>query len=220
MRLLLVEDDPWLGDGLAVGFRQEGYTVDWLQEGVAADLALTTETFDVLVLDLGLPRLAGLEVLRRLRARNNPMPVLVLTARDSTGDKVAGLDAGADDYVVKPVDLEELAARVRALLRRSAGRTASVLQQGALILNPATHEVTLAGVPVDVVGRELALLQILLEYSGKVVTRDRLESALYGWQDEPCSNTLEVHIHHLRRKLGTERIKTLRGIGYLMPKHD
>jgi len=165
-----------LGDGLTVGLRQDGYAVDWVKDGVAADLALKSEPYDLLVLDLGLSRLSGLDVLARLRGRGQTLPVLILTARDATGDKVAGLDAGADDYVVKPVDLDELAAR------------------------------------------EFALLHLLLENAGRVMTRARLEASLYGWRDEPDSNALEVHIHHLRKKLGTGRIKTLRGIGYSIPK--
>ncbi|MCL6555210.1 MAG: response regulator transcription factor [Burkholderiales bacterium] len=218
MRLLLVEDDPHLGDGLMVGLRQQGYAVDWVKDGVAAELALATEPFDLVVLDLGLPRRSGLEVLRKLRAQGKATPVLILTARDATADKVAGLDAGADDYVVKPVDLDELAARVRALTRRAAGRAQPVLRHGELELDPAAHRVTLAGQPLELSPREFALLAILLENAGRVLTRSQLEASLYGWHDEPESNVLEVHIHHLRRKLGTDLIKTLRGIGYTIPK--
>jgi len=218
MRLLLVEDDPHLGDGLMVGLRQQGYAVDWVKDGVAAELALASEPFDLVVLDLGLPRRSGLEVLRKLRAQGKATPVLILTARDATADKVAGLDAGADDYVVKPVDLDELAARVRALARRAAGRAQPVLRHGELELDPAAHRVTLAGQLVELSPREFALLAILLENAGRVLTRSQLEASLYGWHDEPESNVLEVHIHHLRRKLGTDLIKTLRGIGYTIPK--
>jgi DNA-binding response OmpR family regulator len=218
MRLLLVEDDPHLGDGLMVGLRQQGYAVDWVKDGVAAELALATEPFDLVVLDLGLPRRSGLEVLRRLRAQGKATPVLILTARDATADKVAGLDAGADDYVVKPVDLDELAARVRALTRRAAGRAQPVLRHGELELDPAAHQVRLAGQPLELSPREFALLATLLENAGRVLTRSQLEASLYGWHDEPESNVLEVHIHHLRRKLGTDLIKTLRGIGYTIPK--
>lgn len=218
MRILLAEDDPQLGDGLTVGLRQDGYAVDWVKDGMAADLALASESFDLLVLDLGLPRLSGMEVLARLRGRGQTLPVLILTARDATGDKIAGLDGGADDYLVKPVDLDELAARVRALARRVAGRAQPVLQAGDLTLDPATHQAMLAGQPVELSQREFSLLHTLMENRGRVLTRAQLESSLYGWRDEPDSNALEVHIHHLRKKLGAERIKTLRGVGYMMVK--
>lgn len=218
MRILLAEDDPQLGDGLMIGLRQDGYAVDWVKDGVAADLALKSEPFDLLVLDLGLPRLSGMEVLARLRARGQTLPVLILTARDAVSDKIAGLDSGADDYVVKPVDLDELAARVRALSRRVAGRAQPVLQLGDLVLDPTTRQVTLRGAPVELSQREYSLLQTLMEHCGRVLTRAQLESSLYGWRDEPDSNALEVHIHHLRKKLGAERIKTLRGVGYMMVK--
>lgn len=218
MRILLAEDDQHLGDGLAVGLRQDGYAVDWVKDGLAADLALKSETFDLLVLDLGLPRLSGMEVLARLRGRGQSLPVLILTARDATGDKIAGLDAGADDYLVKPVDLDELAARVRALARRNAGRAAPLLLHGELALDPAARQVLRAGLPVELSGREFALLQTLLENRGRAMTRAQLESSLYGWRDEPDSNALEVHVHHLRKKLGADLIKTLRGVGYMVTK--
>jgi len=218
MRLLLAEDDPHLGDGLMVGLRQAGYAVDWVRDGMAADLALASESFDLLVLDLGLPRLEGMEVLRRLRGRGQMVPVLILTARDATGDKIAGLDCGADDYLVKPIDLDELAARVRALARRSTGHAAPLLCIGDLALDPAARLATLAGVPVELSAREFSLLQAMMQGAGRVLTRAQLEASLYGWHDEPDSNALEVHVHHLRKKIGAERIKTLRGIGYMMPK--
>jgi DNA-binding response OmpR family regulator len=218
MRILLAEDDPLLGDGLSVGLRQDGYAVDWVKDGVAADLALASEDFDLLVLDLGLPRLSGMEVLSRLRGRGKALPVLILTARDATGDKIAGLDAGADDYVVKPIDLDELAARVRALSRRVAGRALPLLSVGPLSLDPATHQVTLDGKPVELPPREYSLLQALMENCGRTMTRTQLEASLYGWRDEPESNALEVHVHHLRKKLGADRIRTLRGVGYMMMK--
>ena len=218
MRILLVEDDPQLGDGLCVGLRQAGFAVDWLRDGQAADLALQSESFDFVVLDLGLPRLAGMEVLRNARRRDQAMPILILTARDATGDKVAGLDAGADDYLVKPIDLDELTARIRALTRRSAGRAAPVLTHGDVVVDPAAHRVTLAGEPVELSGREFSLLQLLIENAGRVLSRSQLEQSLYGWHDEPDSNALEVHIHHLRKKLGSELIRTLRGVGYTIPK--
>ena len=218
MRILLVEDDPELGDGLTIGLRQAGFAVDWVKDGNSADLALQSETFDLLVLDLGLPRLSGMEVLTRARGRGQTLPVLILTARDATGDKVAGLDAGADDYLVKPIDLDELSARIRALTRRSAGRAVPVLIHGELALDPAAHSVTLGGQAVELSSREFSLLQLLLENAGRVLTRSQLEQSLYGWRDEPDSNALEVHIHHLRKKLGSELIRTLRGVGYTIAK--
>ena len=218
MRILLAEDDPQLGDGLTVGLRQDGYAVDWVRDGQAADHALASESFDLLVLDLGLPRLSGMEVLARLRGRGQALPVLILTARDATGDKIAGLDGGADDYLVKPIDLDELAARVRALARRTGGRAAPLLQLGDLVLDPAARRVMLAGVSIELSAREFSLLQTLMENSGRVMTRAQLEASLYGWRDEPDSNALEVHIHHLRKKVGAERIRTLRGVGYMMAK--
>ena len=218
MRLLLVEDDPQLGDGLAVGLRQRGYVVDWVRDGVAADLALQNDDYAVLVLDLGLPRLAGMEVLKRLRQRGQQIPALLLTARDATEDKIEGLDSGADDYLVKPVPLDELAARVRALVRRASGRSAPTLQHGELTLDPAARSLTRGGESVNVSALEFSLLQTLLENRGRVMTRAQLESAIYGWDEEPGSNALEVHIHNLRRKLGSELIKTLRGVGYTVPR--
>jgi two-component system OmpR family response regulator/two-component system response regulator QseB len=218
MRILLVEDDPQLGDGLTVGLRQAGFAVDWVRDGQAADNALQTEIFDFVVLDLGLPRLSGMDVLTRARNRDQSMPILILTARDATGDKVSGLDAGADDYLVKPIDLDELTARIRALSRRSAGRAAPLLVHGNLTLDPAAHEVRLDGLAVELSSREFSLLQMLLESAGRVLTRSQLEQSMYGWRDEPDSNALEVHIHHLRKKLGSELIRTLRGVGYTIGK--
>lgn len=218
MRILLVEDDPELGDGLTVGLRQAGFAVDWLRDGHAADLALRDESFDLVVLDLGLPRLSGMEVLKRARDRGQNLPILILTARDATGDKVSGLDAGADDYLVKPIDLDELSARIRALTRRSAGRAAPLLVHGDLTVDPAAHLVTLAEQAIELSSREFSLLQLLLENAGRVLTRSQLEQSLYGWRDEPDSNALEVHIHHLRKKLGSDLIRTLRGVGYTIPK--
>lgn len=218
MRILLVEDDPELGDGLTVGLRQAGFAVDWLRDGHAADLALRDESFDLVVLDLGLPRLSGMDVLKRARDRGHNLPILILTARDATGDKVSGLDAGADDYLVKPIDLDELSARIRALTRRSAGRAAPLLVHGDLTVDPAAHRVTLAEQAIELSSREFSLLQLLLENAGRVLTRSQLEQSLYGWRDEPDSNALEVHIHHLRKKLGSDLIRTLRGVGYTIPK--
>ncbi|AMO78819.1 Transcriptional regulatory protein QseB [Pseudomonas citronellolis] len=214
MRILLAEDDPLLGDGIRAGLGLEGDTVDWVTDGVAADQALATDEFDLLVLDLGLPRRDGMEVLRGLRKRGDMTPVLILTARDKVADRVAGLDAGADDYLSKPFDLDELLARVRALTRRHTGRAQPLLEHGQLRLDPATHQVSLGGEPVELAPREYALLRLLLEQRGKVLSRTRLVEALYGWDGELESNAIEVHVHHLRRKLGNELIRTVRGIGY------
>lgn len=218
MRILLVEDDPQLGDGLTVGLRQAGFAVDWVKDGVAADQALATETFDLVVLDLGLPKLEGMEVLKRVRARGQALPALILTARDATADKIAGLDSGADDYLVKPIDLDELAARIRALVRRAAGRAEPLLRHGKVTLEPASRRVTVADAAIELSAREFAVLHALMENAGRVMSRAQLESSIYGWRDEPDSNALEVHIHHLRKKLGTDFIKTLRGVGYMIPK--
>ncbi len=218
MRILLVEDDPILGDGLAAGLRQSGFAVDWLKDGASAVAALQCERFDLAVLDLGLPKLSGMDVLKRLRAQGSAMPVLILTARDATTDKIAGLDGGADDYLVKPVDLDELAARIRALLRRSGGRAEPVMIHGDLLLDPAAHSVEIAGQPVELSAREFSVLHALLANAGRVMSRGQLEQSIYGWTEEPDSNALEVHIHHLRKKLGSSLIKTLRGVGYTISK--
>jgi DNA-binding response OmpR family regulator len=216
MRILLVEDDELLGDGLAAGLRHCGYNVDWLQDGEAARTALATEDYAALVLDLGLPRLDGMTLLRGLRAAGNAIPVLILTARDSTWDKVGGLDGGADDYLVKPVDLDELAARLRALARRSTVTRAPLLQVRELELDPAARRVRLRGQPVEVSAKEFVILEMLMRNVGKVISRAQLESALYGWGEGVESNVVEVHIHHLRRKIGTDLIRTVRSVGYLI----
>lgn len=214
MRLLLIEDDVALGEGIHQALGREGYTVDWLQDGASALHSLLSEAFDLAVLDLGLPRLDGLEVLRRLRQNGSTLPVLVLTARDATEDRIAGLDAGADDYLIKPFDLAELKARLRALLRRSAGRGSSVIQHDGICLDPSTQQVTYNGHPVSLTPKEYQLLHELLSPPGRVMTRERLTQLLYGWNDEAESNTLEVHIHHLRKKFSTDFIRTIRGVGY------
>jgi two-component system, OmpR family, response regulator QseB len=218
MRVLLVEDDPQLGDGLTVGLRQAGFAVDWVKDGAMAAHALETEVFDLVVLDLGLPRLSGMDLLKRLRGNGQSLSVLILTARDATADKIAGLDAGADDYLVKPIDLDELAARIRAVARRAAGRAQPVLSHGELTLDPASHRVTMTDIQIELSAREYSVLHALLENAGRVMTRAQLEGSIYGWRDEPDSNALEVHIHHLRKKLGADFIKTLRGVGYMIPK--
>lgn len=216
MRLLLVEDDRALGQGIRVALSAEGYTLDWLQDGVGALHALRSETFDLLLLDLGLPRLDGLGLLQQLRAEQQSLPVLILTARDGTPERIAGLDAGADDYLVKPFDVDELKARVRALLRRSQGRAQPLLEHADVSLDPATQQVSYRGDEVIVTPMEYQLLHQLMARPGKVVTRERLSQALYGWQDRVESNTLEVLIHNLRKKLGAELIRTVRGVGYVM----
>jgi two-component system OmpR family response regulator/two-component system response regulator QseB len=218
MRILVVEDDSLLGDGIQAGLRQAGYSADWVRDGAAADTALAVEEYAAVVLDLGLPRVSGLELLRKLRAAGNAVPVLILTARDAVPDRVAGLDAGADDYMVKPFDLDELAARLRALVRRSHGQTAAVLNVGDLELDPAAHAARFKGQPVELSAREFAVLQALALNAGRVLSRERLEQSLYGWGEEVESNAIEVHIHHLRRKLAPELIRTVRGVGYTMQR--
>lgn len=218
MRVLLVEDDADLGEGIRVALKPERYTVDWLQDGRSALHALSNESFDIAILDLGLPRLDGLEVLRALRAAGNPLPVLILTARDATSDRIAGLDAGADDYLVKPFDVAELKARLRALLRRSFNRPQPELVYRNISLDPATQSVTLDDKPVSLTRKEFLLLHELLSQPGRVFTRDKLQQVLYGWDEEVESNALEVHVHHLRRKFFPELIRTVRGVGYLADK--
>ena len=214
MRILLVEDDAMIGESLEEGLRSERYALDWVRDGTSAELSLASHDYDAVLLDLGLPRKQGLEVLAAYRRRGGEAPVLIITARDATPDRVAGLDAGADDYLVKPFDLDELYARVRALLRRGAGRTSPELAFGGVTLNPATHEATCAGRPLRLSAREFALLQALMDRPGEVVSRAALEEKLYGWNEEIESNTVEVHIHSLRKKLGAEFIKNVRGVGY------
>nr|WP_242486564.1 MULTISPECIES: response regulator [Pseudomonas] len=212
----MIEDDVALGEGIHQALVREGYTVDWLQDGSSALHALLSETFDAVVLDLGLPRMDGLEVLRRLRDSGSNLPVLILTARDATEDRIAGLDAGADDYLVKPFDLAELKARLRALLRRSAGRARVVIEHAGICLDPSTQQVSYHGTPVPLTPKEYQLLHELLSPPGRVMTRDQLMQLLYGWNEEAESNTLEVHIHHLRKKFSSELIRTIRGVGYLV----
>ncbi len=218
MRILLVEDDRALGEGIRTALKPEGYTVDWLQDGASALHALNHESFELAILDLGLPRMDGLEVLKRLRASANPVPVLVLTARDATSDRIAGLDAGADDYLVKPFDVAELKARLRALLRRSFNRPEPVLEYRGILLDPVNQQVSYQGTPINLPRKEFVLLHELIAQPGRVLTRDRLQQVLYGWDEEVESNALEVHIHHLRKKFFPELIRTVRGVGYLVDK--
>jgi two-component system response regulator QseB len=218
MRVLLAEDDPMIGASVRQGLGQDGFTVDWVSDGRAAELALAEGVHDALLLDLGLPKRAGLEVLAAMRRRGDARPVLILTARDALADRVAGLDAGADDYMVKPFELDELAARLRALLRRSAGRAAPVLRHGDVELDPAAHEVRRRGEPVSLSGREFALLEALLARPGAILSRAQLEEKLYGWDDAVESNAVEVHLHALRRKLGTDFIRNVRGVGWMLAR--
>jgi len=217
MRLLLVEDDPMIGEALVRGLRGDGFALDWAHDADQADTALRTQPYDLALLDLGLPRGDGLSLLRALRARGDAMPVLIVTARDAVADRIAGLDAGADDYLVKPFDLDELAARIRAVLRRRAGRGTPLLQAGPVSLDPATHRVTVRGEPVTLSAREFALLRALLDRPGAVLSRAQLEERLYGWDDAVGSNAVEVHLHALRRKLGPGVVRNLRGVGWSVP---
>ena len=218
MRLLLVEDDTMIGESVRLGLRQDGFVVDWVQDGKAAELALSNETYALLLLDLGLPKKDGLAVLKNLRTQRNPIPVLVLTARDAVADRVKGLDAGADDYLVKPFDLDELAARIRALLRRQSGRIETELRCGDLTINPATHQVFLGAKEIALSAKEFAILHALIDRPGAVLSRVQLEQHLYGWDEEIESNAVEVHIHNLRKKLGSELIRNVRGVGYVVDK--
>ena len=218
MRLLLVEDDPMIGASVQSGLRQAGHSVDWVRDGAAAELAIANGVHEMVLLDLGLPRKSGLELLASLRRKGVTMPVLVITARDSVADRVKGLDAGADDYLVKPFDLDELSARIRALMRRHGGRASPVIEHGPLRLDPATHEFFLNGVPVALSGREFSLLHALMEQPGVPLSRAQLEERIYGWNEEIESNTIEVYIHALRRKLGAEWIRNVRGVGYRIPE--
>ncbi len=214
MRLLLAEDDPLLGDGLKTALQAEGYTVDWFKDGRQSLQAALNEDFDIAVLDLGLPGLDGLDVLKQLRNSNSDIPVLILTARDAVDDRITGLDLGADDYLSKPFDLDELAARLRSLVRRSRGRSTPLLEYADIVLDPAAQKVRQDGVEVELTLKEFIILRYLLENQGRVVSRSRLEQTMYGWDVEIGSNTLEVHVHNLRKKLGQQLIKTVRGLGY------
>jgi DNA-binding response OmpR family regulator len=218
MRVLLVEDDGMIARGLQTALRQSNFAVDWVADGKSADAALQDSVFDVVLLDLGLPQLDGLDVLRAMRQRRNATPVIILTARDEVQNRIAGLDAGADDYIVKPFDLDEVMARMRSVLRRAAGRGDPVIQHGDLRLNPVSHTVERNGEPVNLSAHEFSVLEALLQRPGAVLSRSQLEDRLYGWDEQIGSNAVEVYIHGLRRKLGNEAIRTLRGVGYFVPK--
>lgn len=218
MRILLVEDDTLLGDGLRAGLRQQGFLVDWVRDGQAAQRELRAEVYAAAVLDLGLPLLDGMDVLAQVRAAGVTTPILVLTARDTVPERVRGLDAGADDYVIKPIDLHELGARLRALVRRAHGQTQELLATLDVTLNPAARTVTQAGQAIALSAREFDLLYTLMLNAGRVLSRGQLEQHLYSWGQEVESNAVEVHIHHLRRKLRSDLIVTLRGVGYMVPR--
>ena len=218
MRILLAEDDPLLGDGLRAGLRQLGFQVDWVRDGEAAERELRAQPYTAAVLDLGLPRKAGLEVLSAIRQARITTPILVLTARDTVPERIRGLDLGADDYVVKPVDLDELAARLRALVRRAHGQPQECLSAQDVTLEPASRSVQQAGVAVALSTREFDLLHALMLNAGRVLSREQLEQHLYSWGQEVDSNAIEVHIHNLRRKLGNGLIHTVRGVGYMLAR--
>jgi len=214
MRLLLVEDDEMIGRAMRQGLDAAGFVVDWVTDARAAELALANGVYDLALLDLGLPGKDGMALLRELRGRRESLPVLVVTARDAVADRIAGLNEGADDYVLKPFDLDELVARVRALLRRRAGSAGPLLECGGLLLDPVNREVRLQGEPVALSAKEFALLETLMQRPGAVLSRERLEDAVYGWEREVGSNAVEVHLHNLRRKLGAGVIRNVRGVGY------
>jgi two-component system response regulator QseB len=216
MRLLLVEDDAMIGAAVEEGLRREGHTVDWVRDGREAEVAAPGEAYELVLLDLGLPRRDGLSILRTWRAKGVSTPVVIITARDAVADRVAGLDAGADDYLVKPFDLDELSARVRAVLRRRAGRSDAVVKVGELEIDTATRRVKLQGREVTLSAREYALLEALANRPGAYLTRSQLEERLYGWDEEIASNAVEVHIHALRRKLDPNLIRNVRGMGYTL----
>ena len=216
MRLLLVEDDRMIGDTLRAALRMDGHAGDWVRDAVAAQGTLASERFDLVLLDLGLPQGNGLDVLRGMRARGDATPVIVLTARDGPGDRVAGLDAGADDYLVKPFELDELGARIRAVHRRQAGRAMPRLSHGGVTLDPATRQVQRDGQPVLLSAREYAVLELLMQRPGAVLSRAMIEDRLYGWGEEIESNAVSVYVHQLRRKLGAEFIRSMRGVGYFL----
>lgn len=218
MRILLVEDDLMIGESVLDCLRAEHYAVDWVRDGNAAELALRTDTYDLILLDLGLPKRDGLALLRDLRTRKDRTPVLIATARDAVNDRIAGLDAGADDYIVKPYDVDELLARMRALIRRSAGRAEPVFEHDGITIDPQAHAAMVDGTPVALTAREWAVLEPLISRPGMIFSRAQLEEKLYSWKDSVSSNAVEVYIHGLRKKLGPDLIQNVRGVGYVIPK--
>ncbi|GAB6139730.1 two-component system response regulator PrmA [Methylosoma difficile] len=220
MRLLLVEDDEILGDGLVAGLTMEGYAVDWLTNGRLADEALKVNSYDLIVLDWNLPDMDGISILKALRSRKNETPVMVLTARDTIPDRVMGLDSGADDFVIKPFELDEVCARLRALARRNEGRSAPTIEHRGIVLDPAAHQITWHGEKIELSQKEFEILSFLMSNIGKVVSRARLEETLYSWNSDIESNTVEVHIHYLRKKLDAGLIRTVRGVGYIIDGDD
>ncbi len=216
MRILLVEDDVMLGDALRRSLKQEGFTTDWARDAEEAELALATGDYSLILLDLGLPGKSGLDLLAELRCKADPVPVIILTACDAVPDRIRGLDAGADDYLVKPFDPDELAARIRALQRRRVGRTAPLMEHGSLVLNPASREIFQSGKRVHLSAREYVILAALMDRPGALISRAALEERIYGWGEEIESNAVEVHIHNLRKKIGAETIRTVRGVGYML----
>lgn len=216
MKILLAEDDPMIGEALTKSLRQDGYAVNWVRNGEAAETELKAETYDLLLLDIGMPKRTGLQVLNTLRKKTDPIPVVIISARDSVQDVVTGLDTGADDYLIKPFDIKELQARIRAAARRKGGRTSPALVHGNLALDPSSHKVTYRDKTVELSARESALMQTLLEKPEAIFSRTQLEERLYGWNEEVGSNAVEVHIHNLRRKLNSKIIRNVRGLGYMI----
>ncbi len=218
MRILLVEDDPQLGRATQLGLDQLGYTVDWLQHGDSVVTTVLQHDYEAILLDLNLPGMDGMQILRQLRQRDYHHPVLVITARDQIPDRIAGLDAGADDFVIKPFDLDELSARLRAASRRVHGRTQELIRYAGLLINVSARSVQLDGQPVALTAKEFSVLLMLIEHQGQIVSREQLESTVYGWGEEVESNAIQVHIHHLRKKLGKSLIRTVHAVGYMMDK--
>lgn len=216
MRVLLVEDDSLLGKAVRTGLEQQGHMIDWVQDGASAELALLTSDHAAVVLDIALPKQDGLALLKKIRAKGSSVPVIIITARDEISERVTGLDSGADDFIVKPFDLQELGARLRAVVRRASGRAVGDIVHGLLKVDPAARTVVLDDKPVTLTAREFAILMHLLEHRGKVLSKQQLQEALYSWREEIESNTVEVHVHHLRRKLGRDLIKTMHGMGYMI----
>jgi two-component system, OmpR family, response regulator QseB len=220
MRILLIEDDELLGEGLRTALATEGHVVDWFRNGRSGLAAVAAEEFDLLLLDLGLPGMDGVDLLKRLREKGHALPVIILTARDTLDARVAGLDAGADDYLVKPFEVDELHARIRAVVRRRLGRAEPLISHGELTLDPVSRRVTWRGAELELRRREFDLLRTLLENAGRVISREQLEQRLYGWQDDVASNAVEVHVHHLRRKIAPRLIRTVRGVGYIVDRPE